>query len=672
MNNPVTLKGTATVWRTQTFARARRKIHRLMQIGSPVQHGALLLSLFVLLGLPLRAAAADTIRLDNVALQTADDRPWQPPSPDDAPIVVVAFLGTECPLARLYAPRLAQLAARFDASDVQFVAAFSNLQDDREKVLAYDEDFSLGFPLVLDPRHELADHLSAQRTPEVFVLDRQRTVRYRGRIDDQYGVDFQRPAPRVHDLARALDELVRGADVSQPRTEAVGCIIGRTTPADPEADVTWSSHIAEIVQRRCQTCHRPGEIGPFSLLDYDDAVGWAPTIAEVVSQGRMPPWHANPAHGTFANDARLTSEEQELIQRWVQQGAPEGDPSQVPAPREFADGWQFAEPDRVVYMSDTPFVVPATGVIDYQYFVADLDFTTDRWVRAAECRPGNRTVVHHVNVFVVPPEAQDDLSPEALSERWTVQSEMLCGYVPGMRPKTYLPGMARLVRAGSKLVFQLHYTPNGQEAADRSCVGLWFMDAAEVERPVRTVPAMNTWFEIPPHEDDYRVEVWHHFKRDTLVLSFLPHMHLRGKSFRYIAHLPDGETETLLDVPEYDFDWQNTYLLAEPLRLPAGSKLQCVATFDNSADNPDNPNPDLPVRWGEQSWEEMMIGYFDVSPVDASPPLASPSLATRRWAAMAGVLAALAVAWTWQRRRRARAAARPAREPVVGSQATSP
>ena len=591
------------------------------------------------------AVFAQSVSLADADLRTVEGQPWSLPDASESPLLVVVFLGTECPLARLYAPRLNELAAQFAPSRVAFLGVFSNLQDDVEKVRGYAADFSPVFPLVLDPTHHLADRLAAQRTPEAVVLDSARAIRYRGRIDDQYGIGYQRPNPRRHDLAQALDELIRGAAVSQASTEPVGCIIGRTPQVDAQPTVTWSSHIAGIFQRRCQTCHRPGEIGPFSLMNFDDAVGWAPTIAEVVSQGRMPPWHANPAHGEFANDARLSVDARQQIEAWALQGAPAGNLDETPPAHDFVVGWQLAEPDLIVEMNSSPFVVSATGVIDYQYFVADPGFTTDRWVRAAECRPGNRSVVHHVNVFVLPPEAQDDLSTDALSQRWSVQSEMLCGYVPGMRPKTYLPGMARLVPAGSKLVFQLHYTPTGKEEKDLSRVGLWFAEPDEIERQVRTIPAMNTWFEIPPHAADHPVEVWHLIKQDTLVLSFLPHMHLRGKSFRYTAHFPDGTSEILLDVPEYDFGWQNTYLLAQPRLLPAGSKLQCHATFDNSVDNPDNPNPEVAVHWGEQSWEEMMIGYFDVTLLD-SPLPATATTRTSRWLG-AGVLGGLLLLLAW-------------------------
>jgi len=306
----------------------------------------------------------------------------------ESKLVVVAFWGTECPLAKLYAGRLTKLAQRHDAGDVAFLAVFSNQQDSLEELQHFARKYGFEFPVLRDVGNVVADQFGAVRTPEVFVLDRSRVVRYRGRVDDQYDVGVQRPGSLRNDLAVALDELLAGQQVSVPRTNSPGCIIGRVKPVDETADVTWSKQIAAIFQRRCQECHRPGEIGPFPLIAYEDTLGWGPMIAEVVQQQRMPPWFANPKHGDFSNEARLSDEEKELIFAWVAAGQPAGDLAAAPSPRAFHSDWRIAEPDAVVHMSDEPFDVPAEGIVDYQWYFVDPGFTEDKWIKAAEAKPG--------------------------------------------------------------------------------------------------------------------------------------------------------------------------------------------------------------------------------------------------------------------------------------------
>jgi len=325
----------------------------------------------------------------------------------------------------------------------------------------------------------------------------------------------------------------------------------------------------------------------------------------------MPPWHANPAHGHFRNDARLSDEEKSLIARWVEAGAPEGDPAELPPPRQFVTGWQIGQPDAVIYMRDEPFQVPASGEVRYQYFLVDPGFKEDKWIQAAECRPGNRAVVHHIIVGLVPPGA---VRPMRIVEG--VESDWLAATAPGAKPLVLADGLAKLIPAGSKLVFQMHYTPNGTPQEDRSAIGLVFADPKTVKRLVGTDKAANPRFSIPPGASNYRVEATKTFQKDTLLLAFFPHMHLRGKAFRYTAKYPDGREEILLDIPHYDFNWQNTYELAEPKRMPKGSKIHCEAWYDNSDANLANPDPTATVRWGDQTWEEMMIGYFAATPAD--------------------------------------------------------
>jgi peroxiredoxin/mono/diheme cytochrome c family protein len=529
----------------------------------------------------------------------------------ESKLVVVAFVGCECPLAKSYAPKLAKLAEEFGPRGAAFLAIDANCQDSLTELAAYAQSHKLSFPVLKDAGNVAADQLGAVRTPEVFVLDRDRTVRYHGRIDDQHLVGRQRPAATREDLKLALEELLAGKPVSVPETTAVGCHIGRVPKREPTGEVTYSKQISRLLQRRCVECHRAGEVAPFPMTSYDELVGWGETIREVVEQGRMPPWFANPEYGHFANDARLSDAEKQLIYDWVDGGSPEGDPADLPEPPRFTAGWQIPEPDQVIYIKDEPYSVPAEGVVAYQYFKVDPGFKEDRWIKAAEARPDNRGVVHHVVAFFLPPGA---------NLRGGGRGAMI-GFAPGMPPNRFPEGAAMFVPAGSQIIFQMHYTPNGSPQQDRSCVGLVFADPSEVKQRIGGGMAPNRGFEIPPGDDNYEVRSQHRFDKDVLLLNFTPHMHLRGKSFRYEAEYPDGRREVLLDIPHYDFNWQLRYQLAEPKPLPQGTILHCTAHFDNSAENLANPDPSKTVRWGDQTWEEMMIGYFSTLP---APPAAAP------------------------------------------------
>ncbi|MEP5990398.1 redoxin domain-containing protein, partial [Rhodopirellula bahusiensis] len=362
----------------------------------------------------------------------------------------IVFLGTECPLAKLYGPRLNDLQAKFGDRGLQVIGINSNKQDSLTEMAAYVHRHEIKFPMLKDKGNVLADAMKAKRTPEVFLIDADRVVRYHGRIDDQYGVGYARDKKTRSDLAIAVEELLSGDEITHPTTEAVGCHIGRTKEVAEVGEITYAKHIAPIFNARCVSCHREGEIAPFTLTSYDDTQGWEDTILEVIGNNRMPPWSANPAHGEFANDARLSEGEKELIGQWVDGGMPEGDPDDLPEPPVFATGWQIGEPDQVIQMRDKPFDVPAEGVIDYQRFVIDPGWDEDKFVVACEARPQNRAVVHHILVYVIPPGGRNvDLR------------KVLVGYAPGSTPVDLDDGVAIHVEAGSKLLFEMHYTPNG-------------------------------------------------------------------------------------------------------------------------------------------------------------------------------------------------------------------
>lgn len=573
----------------------------------------------LLASLTANADAAKSVIGNPVANFTLKDYRGKSHSLDDfkdRKLIVLAFLGTECPLAKLYSPRLVELAAEFDDRGVAFVGINANRQDSITEIAAHARVHKISFPILKDLGNRVADEVGAVRTPEVFVLDEKRNIRYHGRIDDQYLVGLIRDEPKRRDLQIALTELLAGKNVTRAETKSLGCYIGRVRTAKPDGKVTYSKQIARIFQKRCVECHRPGEIAPFSLTEYEEVVGWAETIDEVVETRRMPPWHANPKHGSFANDRNLSDEEKKLIHQWVADGAPEGDRRQLPKPIQYVTGWNLGKkPDTVVYMRNEPYTVKAEGEVKYQYFTVDPKFKKDKWVKAAEILPGNRSVVHHVLVFCRPPHGSGT----------ETQGAFLAAYVPGMRTRPLPDGMAKHIPAGSRLIFQVHYTPIGSEQQDRSKLGLVFVDEQDVEQVVFTSetrqlitdpdsPTSRNKLTIPSHAENHReVARTPATPVEAQVLGFLPHMHLRGKSFRYLAHYPDGRDEILLDVPRYDFNWQTSYRLTEPKTLPVGTEIHCVAHYDNSENNLANPDPSQTVRWGDQTWDEMLIGYVDVA-----------------------------------------------------------
>lgn len=537
----------------------------------------------------------------------------------ESKLVVVVFMGTQCPLAKLYSPRLAQLSDEFAPRGVQFVGVFPNRQDSVTEIASHARRHGITFPLLKDLGNAVADKFAAERTPEVFALDEKREVRYHGRIDDQYGfsvggrVGYQLPEPRRRDLVIALEELLAGGPVSEPLTDAPGCHIGRIREPDADADVTYSRDIAPILNGNCVFCHREGQIAPFPLTNYDETVGWAEMIREVVDFQRMPPWHADPNYGKFVNDARLSDEEKNLIRQWVDAGAPEGDPSDLPEPPVFAEGWMIPEPDEVIYMAKEPFQVPAEGVVDYQNIIVDPGWTEDKWVKAMEPRPGNPAVVHHIVMYVIPPPGVSKYYSANLPK---TALDWFASYAPGLRPPVLPDDTARFIPAGSKLNFQMHYTPNGTAQSDLSYVGIKFADPEKVKREIAVQHAGNHSFVIPAHAENHRVESFYTFRKDSLLWSVSPHMHLRGKDFLYKLIYPSGEEKTILSVPQYDFGWQTTYVFEEPMHVPAGTKMHCIAHFDNSENNLNNPDPTINVRYGPQTWEEMMYGWFEICLAD--------------------------------------------------------
>ncbi len=369
---------------------------------------------------------------------------------------------------------------------------------------------------------------------------------------------------------------------------------------------TFTKDIAPIFFKNCAECHRPGEVAPMSLMNYKEVRPWAKAIREKVVSREMPPWHADPNHGQWANDKRMSQKDIDTIVAWIESGAKEGDPKDMPPAPKFAKGWQIGEPD-VVFQMPEEFTVPSEGTVPYMYFTVPSGFTEDKYITAMEARAGDLSVVHHIVIYV--------RDPRDRSRKQDIGTGLLGALSPGNTPFIAQPGTAKLIKAGSQIVFQMHYTPSGKETKDRSIVGLK-LAKAPVDKVITTTAAWDARFQIPANAENFEVRASYNVEEDIDIVSLMPHMHLRGKDYTYIAHYPDGRKEILLSVPRYDFAWQVYYYPVKPIRLPKGTKIETIAHYDNSTKNALNPDPSKPVGFGEQTWEEMMNGFFDFVPAN--------------------------------------------------------
>ncbi|MBX3706973.1 MAG: redoxin family protein [Pseudomonadales bacterium] len=556
---------------------------------------------FLLAWCAAAAALAPGDRVENFRLLDHEGGSQQLHYFSDARAVVIMVHGNGCPIVRNALPALREIRDAYAAKGVEFLLINSNLQDDRGAIVAEAKAFGVDMPIMLDTAQIIGESLGIVRTGEVFVIDPASwKLVYRGALDDRLTYERQRAEATAHYLTDALDALLAGQAPAVATTDPVGCLVNFPERGRREAHaaISYSETIAPMLVENCVTCHRPGGIGPWAMTEYRMVQGFAPMIREVVRTGRMPPWHADPHFGAYANDRSLDAEQVRLLVHWIEAGAPRGDgPDPLLAVVHERPEWALGEPDLVIEIP--PYEIPASGVVEYQYPMVRNPLDRDVWVRATEILPGTREGLHHViTTFGLPdPNRRGGLAREG----------SLGGYVPGAEAELLPDDTGVLLPAGAVLRFQMHYTPFGRPVTDRSRLGIYFHDAPP-RHELHTTILMNPRIRIPPRAKAHSESAARVFDQDVLVYNLLPHAHYRGKASEFRAVLPDGSERVLLSVPNYDFNWQTTYELTEPVRLPAGTRIVHTTTWDNSAQNPANPDPDREVPWGEQSWDEMLFG----------------------------------------------------------------
>ena len=539
--------------------------------------------------------------------------------------VVFAMTGTGCPLCLKYASSLAKIENQYSEKEVAFVYINPNESEKGDKIQAAIQKHGFIGPYVRDSEMVLPGILGAKTTTEVFVLDRARTLVYRGAVDDQYGFAYSLDAPRTNYLTNALDSVLSGRVPKIAATSSPGCDLFYDNQAvqKPEVNITYHNRVSRIIQTNCLECHREDGIAPMGLATYEEVTDYAGMIRSVVDRGVMPPWFAAPLPSEkdnsishWSNDRSLSDADKADLFAWIDAGAPEGDPKDAPLKKTFPAGWLIGKPD-AVFEFPKPVPVKATGIMPYKHITVETNLPEDKWVQAIEVRPGKLEVVHHVIVSIKAGEGEFDES----DGYWGA-------YVPGNSTLIYPEGYARLLPKGSKLRFQMHYTPNGTATEDSTRIGVIYADKPP-RHEVRVAGIANRRIRIPAGADNHREEATLRLPFGVQILSFLPHMHLRGKAARYES-ITDGRMNVLLDIPRYDFNWQLQYKLAEPLALQRGDSIRFTGWFDNSKNNPANPDPTKVVKWGQQTEDEMHLGYVEYIVTGAKPGDGSSGIRRRR------------------------------------------
>ncbi|MEM7200095.1 MAG: redoxin domain-containing protein [Planctomycetota bacterium] len=552
-----------------------------------------------------------------------------PPRP-----VTLVFLGPECPISRRYVATLNELAGSAASLDVVLLGVLSDPELSVAQARAFVTEFEVKFPLLFDLSGDLAARLEPSHVPEAFVIDAKDRLVYRGRIDDRFAaIGKPRSTVSQRELADAITAAAAGEAPSVASAAPVGCVFEAWDVQLAERQVTYTRDVAPILRAHCVSCHRPGDIGPFPLLDYKHARRKAKMIAKVCADGIMPPWRAEAGFGHFRDEQRLSRQQIAVLRAWADGGAPEGDAADLlPAPTLPTTRWRLGEPDFEIAMP-VDYPVPAAGDDIYRYFVIPSEIVEEKAVVAIDFRPGDPSVVHHCLAYL-------DRSGKArrLDERddepgfsvfgnggsfgEELTTETIAGWAPGAQPYTLPKGMAQRLEPGGDFVLEVHYHPTGKATIDRSTVALYFAKEP-VERYVEGLVIGTERIDIPPGEGHYRRQVWMDVPVDLSIIDITPHMHYLGKEVEAVATLPDGTETPLIRIADWDFRWQDTYVYREPVHLPKGTRIHARFRFDNSATNPANPSsPPQRVSNGWQTTDEMCLLYFTVATDRPTPPVA--------------------------------------------------
>ena len=542
---------------------------------------------------------------------------------------VYVFLSTECPVSNGYIKKLNGLQANVTAADknVDFFGVVSDPTVTRTAAANHFADYKVEFPVLFDASRLLVGVLNPTHVPEAFVLNGDGKLVYRGAIDNAWeAIGRRRPRAEKNYLGDAISATVAGMPVSIPQTKPVGCLVETLPSGNEPADVTYNRNIAPIIQTRCQNCHREGQVAPFGLTNYVQVAKRAGQIVRVTQNRIMPPWIPLTNHEKFIDERWLSERELQILKTWAETGRAEGDDDDLPPPPKFAKGWRLGKPDLIVKMSE-PFSVPADGPDLLQNFVIPIDINEDKLVAAVEFHPGNKRVVHH-GVFFLDDSGTarelDKSTPEPGYENFGgpgfAPTGALGGWSVGNTPRLLPNGMGRYLKKGSDLVVQVHYHPSGKEEIDQSEIGLYFVKkpvAESLKEPAKLVGSIwtaNYEMDIPAGESNYRRSTSYTLPKDVILVGVVPHMHLLGRSMQVTATLPDEKVMTLIDIENWNFNWQDEYYYERPFKLPAGTRLKVTAVFDNSAGNPSNPNsPPQRVTWGDGTDDEMLFCFFLLS-----------------------------------------------------------
>jgi peroxiredoxin/mono/diheme cytochrome c family protein len=573
-----------------------------------------------------------TRRVPDFELTDLRGKPWSL-SEQKNRFTVVVFVSTECPMSNAYLKPLSELATKFEEKGVAFVGVDANRDETPEQLAKHAREFGVTFPLFRDDDLSAVKALEAKVNPEVFILDAEFRLRYRGRIDDAYSARLK-PNPTVtrYDLHEALSSLVEGKEVKVKVTTAFGCPLPgvEKKSANPNATVTYYKDVLPVLQANCQSCHRPGNVGPFSLMNYRQAVKWADSMMEEVKGKRMPPW--KPERNEFLpTDRCLTAKDIATLSSWVEQGMAEGNAKDAPPPVKFPEGWSLGTPDLILEAPED-VVIDATGRDVFHCLVFPTNFPEDRLIAAVEVQPGNPRVVHHT-IHVLDPDGHARRLQERFQKKMTPETKdrgpgysvsmgigflphpanNLGGWAPGLVPKRLPDGLGYNLKKGADVVVQIHYHRTGKVERDRTRVGLYFAKG-ERKAHFQSIAVPGIFLSIPPNEKQYKIDQKYEVNEDLVAHWLVPHMHLLGRDIELLMQRPGEEEKSLIQIKDWDYNWQEMYQLKEPVKLPKGTTMRIRATFDNSSGNPLNPSsPPRNVRIGEQTTDEMCFVFMGVA-----------------------------------------------------------